>query len=186
MLVTVGLTLFLALGVNHIQATSFAERDPLRQHKVAISGTASPHRRVAVNGVLPGFPTLTFSPANPVISVQNGSILETIIISATQPTDTVILLSSSNAQAWPVPASVTIPAGALSVSFTLTARFPSASTITATLPPSLGSGNFTTRAGTTFVPPEITPFVVPTPTLSEWGLIALALGLAILGVKRLT
>ena len=102
--------------------------------------------------------SLTNLDINPT-TVEGGSASSgTVIVSTAAPETTVIALSSSNPAVASVPASVTVPAGGFTGSFTITTSAVSASTavvITASL-------NGTSRTGTLTVTPAGAPPPLPT------------------------
>ncbi|HXI13162.1 MAG TPA: DUF4331 family protein [Thermoanaerobaculia bacterium] len=120
-----------------------------------------------------GNPVLTFNPVNPTFSSNTPTSI-TITISAAQGTPTVINLNSTNSGVAGVPLTVTIPAGALSITVPINVGQIGSATITATLPAGLGGGVFTELVTVAAVIPGI-------PTVETWGLLLMASFLALAG-----
>ena len=104
-------------------------------------------------------PSLTLSPAAITTDV-NSSVVMTASTNAARAQATLVTLASSNAAVAPVPASVTIPAGAASASFTVTmGALGGDAVITATLPAAYGSISDTSSVQLDNLAPEIDTLV---------------------------
>lgn len=102
-------------------------------------------------------PTLALDPANQSVVVGSTGTL-TATISAAQATDTVVTLTSGNTAVATVPASVTIPAGQTSATFSVTARAVGGPvTITAALPEGLGGASATAQVTVTGITLALNP-----------------------------
>ncbi|MBV8520020.1 MAG: hypothetical protein JO197_21690 [Acidobacteria bacterium] len=97
-----------------------------------------------VNGAINvSFPTVSLTPSNQNILTGSSGGMITLKLSAALTSSTTVTLTSSNPSAATVPATVNIPAGVKSVSFTASPVAPGTTTITATLPQSAGGASDT-------------------------------------------
>lgn len=94
-------------------------------------------------------PTIAFTPATQ-SATPGATRTATLTVSYPQQSSTNVALSSTRTAIASVPASIEFPAGTSSVEVTLTAGLPGSATITATLPPLLGSATANTSLGVAF------------------------------------
>jgi uncharacterized protein (TIGR03437 family) len=121
---------------------------------------------VVVNFLTTGCPAITFSPNPWTVAVgTNGRM--TVFINNPQTTDTVVMLLSSNPGIAKVPATVTIPPNRNSASFEVMGISAGSATLTATLPPNLGSP--TATAMVTVFNPGVAQIelIPPAPTTND-------------------
>ena len=124
-------------------------------------------------------PTVAFAPS-PINGAPGQNTNVTVTINAPQSTPTTITLVSNNPGVATVPQTVTIQAGQTSVTFALSGVSVGNTTITATLPASLGGQSTTANVNI-----QALAAAAAVPTLSEWALIAMLMAFATLGLLKL-
>jgi uncharacterized protein (TIGR03437 family) len=122
---------------------------------------------LAVNFLTTGCSAITLAP-NPLTVAVGTSGNMTVTITPAQSTGTVVALSSSNSGTAKVPDSVTIPANQPSASFAVMGMSAGPATITATLPPSLGSRTATASVAVFSPGTAQIEIIQPSPTTNDY------------------